>query len=447
MTDIYGTFFAPIATMVEIRRLSTEDSIEFYLQNEPLDADDFRVKVLMKCVVDFSADIMPILGSLEVDERSRALESLYRACISLNPGLNWVEWTELLEGDTSALGGDTGVFRGNLKPGADDDAFGGIDLSEVENELKGKVVGQEEAIEKIVSVLKRGQAGLIDEGRPVGVFLFAGVSGVGKTLLAKEIHESLYGGEHGIVRIDGGEYQHKHENQKLLGSPPGYSGYEEGGQLTEPMLKNPHRVILIDEVEKAHVDILNTFLKVFDEGALTDSRGNEVSFENAIIIMTTNLGSADVISSREGVLGFSGSGGGGDKSTLKESTMRSVRNHFTPELLNRVDSVVVFNPLDEEDHTKIAELELTKLGDKLSKKGFRLVWSEDVPGHMASMVTSIRYGARGAERFRRKELEVELASLLLSKKHRRGTTFQVVVTDGELGIYTQKRVTKKQAYK
>jgi ATP-dependent Clp protease ATP-binding subunit ClpA len=303
--------------------------------------------------------------------------------------------------------------------------------------LKNNIIGQEEAISSLVSALRRSQTGLNDPNRPLGVFLFAGSSGVGKTHLANALHKYLFGSDYPMVRIDCGEFQHKHENQKLIGSPPGYVGHDEGGQLVNLVKKYPSTVVLLDEVEKAHPDLWNTFLRVFDDGILTDGKGEIVNFRNTIVIMTTNLGNdktADHLLS--GGTGFTKDVNYKtntkvipNRSIVERNTNDAVKKHFKPEFLNRIDKTIIFNYLSNEDCSKIAQLEMSIIADKLSKKGFSMQYNDNViQGLILEGIDSIK-GARGLSQIRREKIESKLAESIMDHPTPRGTIFQIDYED------------------
>jgi len=303
----------------------------------------------------------------------------------------------------------------------------------LENYLKTSVIGQDPAIDAIVSSLKRSQVGLGDEDRPLGVLLFAGSSGVGKTHLANSLHKYLFGNEHPMVRIDCGEFQHKHENQKLIGSPPGYIGHDEGGQLVNLVKQNPSTVVLLDEVEKAHPDIWNTFLRVFDDGILTDAKGEVVNFKNTIIIMTTNLGndktSDHLLSSGTGFnrdISYKlGTKAIPNRSIIERNTNDAIKKQFKPEFLNRIDKIVIFNFLSEIDCEKIARIEMSIVIDKLSKKGYQVEYTDEVIEALIEKGIDTIKGARGLSQIRREGIENLIADTLISSPMPKGTTFHI----------------------
>lgn len=321
----------------------------------------------------------------------------------------------------------------------------------LEDHLLTNVIGQEEAVASVVSALKRSHVGLNDKNRPLGIFLFAGSSGVGKTHLAGTLHKYLFSEEYPMVRIDCGEFQHKHENQKLIGSPPGYIGHDEGGQLVNMVKKNPCTVVLLDEVEKAHVDMWNTFLRVFEDGVLTDGKGEEVSFLNTVIIMTTNLGN-------EKTVDYLLSGGTGftksinykthttqmpEKEMVEKNTLDAVRKHFRPEFINRLDKIVVFNHLDRSSLEKIAELEMSIIMDKLSQKGYSVNYTDEVISALLDKGVDTVKGARGLAQIRREKMEDQLADILIKSAPPRGTIFEISYKDeSDNFIFTLKKPLK-----
>ena len=301
----------------------------------------------------------------------------------------------------------------------------------IEPYLKTNIIGQNDAVDSICSALLRSQAGLNDEGRPLGVFLFAGSSGVGKTHLASTLHKYLFGEEYPMVRIDCGEFQHKHENQKLIGSPPGYVGHDEGGQLVNQIKKNPQSVVLIDEVEKAHPDIWNTFLSIFDEGFVTDGKGEKIDFRDTIIIMTTNLGNDKTVDNLIGTgTGFNKNVNYTNSTTVtparqmvEKNTLDAIRKYFRPELINRIDKIVVFNHLNKENCEKIAELEMNVISDKLSKKGYTVEYNQEVIDGLINRGIDTIKGARGLSQIRRENLETKIAKYIVHSSVPKGSVF------------------------
>jgi ATP-dependent Clp protease ATP-binding subunit ClpB len=292
--------------------------------------------------------------------------------------------------------------------------------------LHERVVGQDQAVRAVAQAVLRARAGLKDPRRPAGVFLFLGPTGVGKTELAKALAEQLFDSEESIVRIDMSEYQEKHTVSRLIGAPPGYIGYDEGGQLTEAVRRKPWSVILFDEVEKAHRDVFNVLLQVFDDGRLTDSQGRTVDFKNTVIIMTSNLGSQHLL---EGV----------DKQgNLRESTiqevMQELRAHFPPEFLNRVDETVMFKPLTQDQIVRIVDLLTKELRKRLADRRIELVLTPKAREHVAKEGYDPLYGARPLKRFLQNALENLLARQLIAGEIHDGAKVTVDVERSELAL-------------
>jgi len=303
----------------------------------------------------------------------------------------------------------------------------------LQDHLKSNVIGQDQAIEIITSSLKRSQAGLSDNDRPLGVFLFAGSSGVGKTHLANTLHKYLFGNDYPMIRIDCGEYQHKHENQKLIGSPPGYVGHDEGGQLVNIVKQYPSAVILLDEVEKAHPDLWHTFLRVFESGVMNDAKGELVDFKNSIVIMTTNLGNNKIT---EYLLG-SGTGFNQnihyktetrkipERSIVEKNTTEAIKKHFKPEFLNRLDKIVIFNYLSQNDCETIAKLEMSIVAEKMKKKGFIFEYNASVIEGLVNQGIDTIKGARRLSQIRREQIESPLADTIIETVVPRGSIFNL----------------------
>ena len=271
--------------------------------------------------------------------------------------------------------------------------------------LSKRVIGQKEAIGAVSEAIIRARSGLKDENRPIGSFIFLGPTGVGKTELAKTLTESMFDDERNMIRIDMSEYMEKYSVSRLIGSAPGYIGYEEGGQLTEAVRRKPYSVVLFDEIEKAHPDIFNILLQVLDDGRLTDNQGRTVDFKNTIIIMTSNLGSQDIL---DGI---------GDDGILKESVRKSVEDRlhhtFRPEFLNRIDEIILFTPLNKEEVYRIIDLQVAKLQEKLADRNIVLQLDEKAKDTILQQSYSPQFGARPVRRFIQKNLETELARKLI----------------------------------
>jgi ATP-dependent Clp protease ATP-binding subunit ClpC len=281
----------------------------------------------------------------------------------------------------------------------------------MEDELHKTVVSQHEAINCIAKAVRKSRAGLKDPKRPIGSFIFAGPTGVGKTLLAKRLAQFMFGDENALVQIDMSEYQEKHNVSRLWGAPPGYVGYEEGGQLTEKIRRRPYSVVLLDEIEKAHPDVWNSLLQIMEEGRLTDSFGRTIDFKNSIVIMTTNIG-AEQITGRD-PFGFQKKDADSNYDKMKTVLKQEMEKNFRPEFLNRVDDVIVFRSLTNDDLKKIIDIEVDKVKKRLREKNLVLELTEEATKLLISKGTNVEYGARPLRRAIEGYLEDPLAEQLL----------------------------------
>ncbi|HEY7315143.1 MAG TPA: ATP-dependent chaperone ClpB [Gemmataceae bacterium] len=291
-------------------------------------------------------------------------------------------------------------------------------LLQLEGELHQRVIGQDEAVTAVAEAVVRARSGLKDPNRPIGSFIFLGPTGVGKTELARALAEFLFDDERAMIRIDMSEYQEKHTVARLLGAPPGYIGFEEGGQLTEAVRRRPYCVILFDEIEKAHPDVFNVLLQLLDDGRLTDGQGRTVDFKNTIVIMTSNIGS-------QRILQYKGSFVGEIYDRMKTAVLDEMRKHFRPEFLNRVDEIIVFHALSEEHLKQIVDIQLSRLRRRLEERHIRLELSEGARRHLVAVGYDPAYGARPLKRTIQKEIETALGRLLLKGEVRDGQTVQV----------------------
>ena len=293
-------------------------------------------------------------------------------------------------------------------------------LSQLPNLIKGKVIGQDQAVSKVVKAIQRNRAGLKDPNKPIGSFIFLGQTGVGKTQLAKILAKELFDSEDSLVRIDMSEYMEKFAISRLIGAPPGYVGYEEGGQLTEKVRRKPYAVILLDEIEKAHPDVFNMLLQVLDDGYLTDSLGRKIDFRNSIIIMTSNIGARKLKDFGQGV-GFGTSAREAQAADNAKSIIENaLKKAFAPEFLNRIDDVVVFNTLEKEDIDKIIDIELEKLLLRIQNLGYKLTISKTAKNYIAEKGFDKQYGARPLKRAIQKYVEDLLAEEIINSSLKEG---------------------------
>jgi ATP-dependent Clp protease ATP-binding subunit ClpB len=289
--------------------------------------------------------------------------------------------------------------------------------------LHERVIGQNEAVDSVAEAIMRARAGIKDPNRPIGSFLFLGPTGVGKTELAKTLAESLFDSEDNVVRIDMSEYMEKHSVARLIGAPPGYVGYEEGGQLTEAVRRKPYSVILFDEIEKAHPDVFNVLLQLMDDGRLTDSQGRTVDFKNVVVIMTSNVGSRylqDNLIDNE------------ISESIRDSVMADLRDHFRPEFLNRIDDTVLFKPLSLEEITEIVDLLVVSLNKRLEDRKVSVVFTNSAKKWIGEKGYDPTYGARPLKRFLQKQVETQLARALVAGEVEEGSNVTFSIKDDEL---------------
>lgn len=465
--QIYQIFIPELHANVKFKVVTNEEAEAFLKKHK--NKDDLRQAILKFIVFNLNTEVASSLNMMSRQAAERAAEAIYAGCIMLNPGLDVDYWINIaystnpvspdIEDDALNLT----QLRNFIKTARSTQNKKNIKKTETKNRklskekflgldnfLKTNVIGQDEAVDEIVSNLFRSQADLHDTNRPLGVFLFAGSSGVGKTHLANTLHKYMFGEEVPMVRIDCGEFQHKHENQKLLGSPPGYVGHDDGGQLTNQIKKNPFSVVLIDEVEKAHQDIWNTFLRIFDEGIVTDSKGELVDFRNTIIIMTTNLGNDKVVDSlistsagfTQNVIFNRATTKIPSRSVVEKATNEAINKYFRPEFLNRIDKTIVFNHLSRENCEKIAQLEMSVIAEKLSRKGISLHYTDQAVNALIDRGIDTIRGARGISQVRRDVLETPIAKLIVNTYIPKGTIFHIDFVDDGF-IFDITKPTKK----
>jgi ATP-dependent Clp protease ATP-binding subunit ClpC len=309
------------------------------------------------------------------------------------------------------------------------------------DQLSGKVIGQEDAIKKLTKAIQRTRVGLKDPAKPIGTFVFLGPTGVGKTELAKVLSTYLFDKEDSLVRIDMSEYMEKFSVSRLVGAPPGYVGYEEGGQLTEKVRRKPYSVVLLDEIEKAHPDVFNILLQVLDDGILTDGLGRRVDFRNTIIIMTSNIGVRDLKDFGTGI-GFSTQMKRDNEDALiKDTIQKALKKTFSPEFLNRLDDVIIFNSLSREDIHKIIDISLKKLLDRIEEMGYKVSLTEKAKDFLAEKGFDPQYGARPLNRAIQKYLEDQIAEEILKGDVNEGDTLVADHKEGseELNVKIKKK--------
>ena len=310
-------------------------------------------------------------------------------------------------------------------------------LLKLEEELHQRVIGQEEAVVAVSKAVRRARAGLKDPKRPIGSFLFLGPTGVGKTELARSLASNLFGDENAMIRIDMSEYMEKHAVSRLVGAPPGYVGYDEGGQLTEAVRRRPYSVILFDEVEKAHPDFFNILLQVLDDGRLTDNQGRTVDFRNTVIIMTSNLG-AKYLKEDTAAMGFLAAKESGDTKkdteSAKKEVLQAVKAHFRPEFLNRVDEMIVFHALETEQLQQIVRILLQSVTTRLHEQGMELEVSDEAMAKIVAEGTDVAMGARPLKRAIQRLVEDPISDTILEGRAGEGKTLHVVLEDDDIAI-------------
>ena len=289
----------------------------------------------------------------------------------------------------------------------------------MEDRLHERVVGQDEAVAAVSNALRRSRAGLSDPNRPIGSFLFLGPTGVGKTELARALAEFMFDSEQAMVRLDMSEYMEKHTVARLIGAPPGYVGYDEGGQLTEAVRRRPYAVVLLDEIEKANADVFNVLLQIMDDGRLTDGQGRTVSFTNTILIMTSNVGSQFIVAEA-------------DEERMREEIEEVLAATFKPEFLNRIDDVVIFRRLTREDISRIVDLQVAQLTARVRERGIEIELTDDARTLLGNLGYDPTYGARPLKRVIQKQLVDKLALRILEGEFGEGDVVRIDAADGEL---------------
>ncbi len=303
-------------------------------------------------------------------------------------------------------------------------------LLNLENELHNRIIGQNEAVTAVAKAIRRSRVGLKDPKRPIGSFIFLGPTGVGKTELCKALAEAMFGDENAIIRLDMSEYMEKHNVSRLIGSPPGYVGFEEGGQLTEKIRRRPYSVVLFDEIEKAHPDIFNTMLQILDDGILTDSQGRKVSFKNAVIIMTSNVG-AKLITDKQTSMGFTSSGSSMPFEKIRDAVTGELKKTFRPEFINRIDDIIVFSRLSKENIKEIAVKLLNEVSKRTSEMEIEIEFTDNVVEKIADSGFDEVYGARPLRRAVRSEIEDRLSELILENRIKPDHSYVCDIKNGE----------------
>ena len=301
-------------------------------------------------------------------------------------------------------------------------------LLELEDQLRKRVVGQDEALEAVANAIRRNRAGIGEKDKPIASFLFMGPTGVGKTETARALAEFMFDDEAAMVRIDMSEYTERHSVARLIGSPPGYVGHEEGGQLTEAVRRRPYSVILFDEIEKAHDQVFNLFLQIFEDGRLTDGQGRTVDFTNTVLIMTSNIAGKEIMSLAEK-----------DSDKLDDVVWEKVQSTFRPEFINRIDKMIVYKPLSEDDLTKIVNIQLGRLQDRLEDQDIKIVVDKKVKEYLAEKGYDPAFGARPLKRIIQNEIEDKLALGIIEDRFKPKSKVKAQLDDGEIELKAVKK--------
>jgi ATP-dependent Clp protease ATP-binding subunit ClpC len=310
-------------------------------------------------------------------------------------------------------------------------------LINLDKHIVGTVIGQDAAVIKVAKSIKRNRLGIKDPNRPIGSFVFLGSTGVGKTHLAKQLAKEMFGTEDALIRVDMSEYQEKHTVSKLVGAPPGYVGYEEGGLLTEKVKNKPYSVILFDEVEKAHKDVFTVLLQILDDGHVTDSLGRKINFKNTLIILTSNLGVKKLQDFGTGI-GF-GTNSYSNEEAKKDILMKEMKNFFSPEFINRIDDTIVFNSLSKDDIKKITDIELKKLMNRLTEMKYKITYDETLVDYIAKIGYDELYGARPMKRAIQDKVEDLLSEEVLTDRIVEGKSYVILVEDETVKVVKKGR--------
>ena len=314
----------------------------------------------------------------------------------------------------------------------------GEKLAKMENYLKERVIGQDEAISKVSDAVRRSRTGVADPNRPIGSFLFLGPTGVGKTELTKALAEFMFNDEKALIKIDMSEYMEKHSISKMIGSPAGYVGYEESGQLTEAVRHRPYSVILFDEVEKAHPEVFNILLQVLDEGKLTDNKGRIANFKNTIIVMTSNIGSQYI--QKMETIGFASNDAGNQYSEMKSKVNDALKDFFKPEFLNRLDDILIFDVLSKENIEKIVRLQVSDVANRLMEKDIILNVDDEAIAFIGDKSFDPKFGARPIRRYIQSHILNKVASMIIARTFEKGGRVEVSVKKGELQVESKKKI-------
>lgn len=427
-TNVTIRYCQPIDRFIKIRVFSDTEIQHLFRNVNLTDKRSYQQLVINTSIVNYNDDILKnilLSNQLKGKEVGWLEDEIYQLCIKINPSLDINRVA--INSEESGVHDDLFLLEGAHKRDSEDV------LNTLEERLKERVIGQEETISKVVQALKRAYAGIKSPEKPVGVFLFAGQTGVGKTELAKALSELVLGSDQMMVRIDCSEYALPHEYSKLIGAPPGYVGYDDGGVLSEPLLKNPERVVLFDEIEKAHGKVHNLLLQMMDEGIVTDNKGRKIPLNRSIIIMTSNVGAGE-IAELEGAIGFANRKAEVDHNFKERETISALENIFAPEFLNRVDDVIVFRSLGHRENVEIVDMLLGQVSERLEAVGKKIVFPASLKEHLAEKIENSKYGARPLKRIISKYIENPLSNCLLNCRFKDADKIRVSLRRGKISF-------------
>ncbi len=429
-------FCESLDRFVAIRSYTPEQKQQLFKNIKITDKKSYKKLIIKSAVVNYAEEIEPLVfGNNEYPLLGEIIEQeLYNLCVKVNPSLDIKEVTIQV---------DEATAKGNVAPESNSEEAQSAQkrYMEIENHLRKRIIGQDEAVTAVAQAIRKARVGLKNPRRPVGSFIFVGQTGVGKTELAKALCEFMTGSENDLVRIDCSEYAMSHEYAKLIGAPPGYIGHNEGGYLTESVKNKPNGVVVFDEIEKAHEKVHNLLLQLLDEGILTDSKGETVSFRECVIILTTNVGVSD-ISAEESRPGFRIGGASSetnekldDLSYEKKAkiTRKSLEKKFPPEFLNRIDDIIVFRALDKNDNLKILGNLTQEVADRVAALSMRITFTDELKQFLVNKGTDLKYGARPLRRTVQRYIENPLAEQILKGSLDKGDDIVADVAKDEDG--------------
>ncbi|MDD2716960.1 MAG: AAA family ATPase [Candidatus Wallbacteria bacterium] len=420
--EVHMKFCESLDRFVEIRRFTDEEVQKIFQNIKITDKKSYKRLIISTAVVNYLDEIAPLIfGNNNYSLFGEITEQeLYNLCIQVNPELDIKKVTITIKKDNE----DQNI------PLLDNLPEGGIDVSErfinMEKYLKKRIIGQDEAVGLVSQAIRKAHVGLRNPDKPIGSFMFAGQTGVGKTELAKVLAEFLFGDEKELVRVDCSEYSQSHEYAKLIGAPPGYIGHKEGGFLTEAIKNKPKAVVLFDEIEKAHPKVHNILLQIMDDGILTDSQGELISFKDCVSILTTNVG-VEEFRELDKVIGFGSDAMKKDHQVRVKETVRALEKIFPPEFLNRVDEIVTFKALDKSNMIDILEIQLREVLIRLNKLGIEIDMGTEVREFIVELGSNVKYGARPLKRAVKNLVENPLAEGILEGRFKKSDKMRAFV--------------------